>query len=211
MAAFEENDDFPWEQYMQEEIAIYEAQQQLNHLPNNNNHMNNNNHLDDDENIRAPDAILNERLIDDDDNDVEFAGIGAGAYVVNQPIITPEERLKQQLEAVRVREEEERQKRIDEIRKQTEEYWTNIAEKLKPIIDLSMRLRIDDKMRLMCVCTENIINKYLDKKTKFLYMNENDYELFYEFIHVIYPIDISFKKRISDELYEYVQTHFRLE
>ena len=108
-------------------------------------------------------------------------------------------------------EEENMRKRMEEIKRQTEEHWISIGEKLKPIVDLSMRLRLDDKMRLMCINVENLIKKYLDKKSKFMYLNNEDYEIFYDFLHIIYPLDGSGRKRITPELYDFVENHFRLE
>lgn len=201
MAEFaQHDDDFPWEQYMQEELAIFEAQQQINRTNTNHTTTTNNFVGDDEDGVRAPDAVIRETLL------------GGPSFVSNRTVVDNNSLTKEQIIEEKKRQEEENdRKRMEEIKRQTEEHWISIGEKLKPIVDLSMRLRLDDKMRLMCHNIENIIKKYLDKKSKFMYLNNEDYEIFYQFIHFIYPKDGSGRKRITQELYDFVENHFRLE
>ncbi len=200
MSAYEyenDNDDFPWEQYMQEELAIFEAQQQLNRQNLNRNVNGNNNGNTDIDGVRAPDQVIRETLIGSSNSN--------RTYVNNNSLLNAnfiDDKIK--------REEEERKRRMDEINRQNEEYWRDIGEKLKPILNLTKIFRLDEEMKLLCINTEIYINNFLNKKSKFLYMNETDYDIFYRFIHFVYPIDnnTNSRKRISDELYSFIKKHF---
>jgi hypothetical protein len=108
--------------------------------------------------------------------------------------------------------EEERIRRAENMKRMTEEYWDNKSKEFEPIIKQSKMSRIDPQIRESCILVENMLNKSIEERRKFIYMNEEEYNSFYLFIEKMHSTDPTKRTRIqiSDELYDYIQQHFML-
>ncbi len=179
------------------------------------------------DNVRAPDNVVREQLIPTTPIR-NNAGIAGGLppnihhmsdeeqleYIKQLSLQEYEQRNTVQVETEierKIREDERiRQEKVENMKKKTEEYWSNFAQKLEPIILLSKRMRIDPSIRASCELVENKMNECITKRIQFVRMESDEFDSFYQFIHLIYPTGPSqqVRKRISDETYNFVCERF---
>lgn len=188
------------------------------------------------DNVRAPDAVVREQLIptaheptpngaaghiNHTSNSHSYASLPANIYnmSVEEQIAYIEQlscpvrvdnsdfEIRKRMQEV----EEENTRKREEMTRKTDEYWKNLSEQYQIVISLSKRLRIDPSIKDSCIFVEDKMNMSITRRIKFIRMNEEEYDLFYKFIHFIYPTESSSRKRISDEVYELISNHFILD